>query len=172
MSKMMTIQDIAGFCPESAVWKMMADVSDFILQGGCGFLLKPDTIAVEGEQFLVTNTKNDATKEEMVWALGAVAYYAATGHDVFGGHGWGYQQEHPQVALPVLPKSFRKLTPVIHGCLCYDVSRRIKMEELRQLAQKGLVACAQQIRTKTNDVEESRIRIKGIIEIWPEEMIV
>lgn len=170
MSEKTNIQDIAGFCPENAIWKMLADVSDFLLKEETGYQLSADSIIVDGEQFLVTGTKNSVKKEDMVWTLGALAYYAATGHEVFGGHGRRYQIEHPLVALPVLQKSFQELTPVIHACLCYDVSERIEMGNLRKWAQEGLVACSQRKRAISKSVE-SRMSVKDIVEKWPEEMI-
>lgn len=177
---MMTIRDIAGFCPEEAVWKMMADVSGFLHKEKEGYLLSADTIMVDGEQFLVTGAKNTTTEEEMVWSLGALAYYVATGHDIFGGHGHSYQQEHPQVALPMLQKSFHALTPIIHRCLCANPSDRISMSELELLARKGLATCAQRQRQEIKETEDSaacrkdkRIPQSGSCgnEKWPEKMI-
>lgn len=170
MSNELTLRDIAGFCPEEAIWKMLADVSDFLLKEDCGYQISTDTIAVTGNQFMVTGEKNQASREEMVWTLGATAFYAATGHPVFGGHGYSYQQEHPHVALPVLQKSFQALTPVIHQCLCIDAADRISMEQLRRFAEKGLTACSQRQRVKSDPVKELIKENSHHGEKWPEEM--
>ena len=165
-----TLRDIAGFCPEEAIWKMLADVSDFLLKENCGYQINANTIIVAGNQFVVKGEKSPTPKEEMVWALGAAAYYAATGHAVFGGHGYEYQQEHPHVALPVLQKSFQMLTPVIHQCLCAEKSKRISMESLRQSAEKGLAACSRRQRIKAEPVSEPTRESHHEGEKWPEEM--
>lgn len=170
MNKRMTVRDIAGFCPEEAIWRMLDHVSGFLIKESSGFPLNADTIVVDGEQFMVTGSPDDTTMEDMVWALGATAYYAATGHKVFGGHGRSYQQEHPQVSLPVLPKTFQTLTPVIHRCLCYDTSERISMEELKHLAQEGLDTCSQRQRNKAIQTGNPVKERKNLFDKWPEEM--
>ena len=135
---MMTIHDIAGFCPEEAVWKLLADVSECLLNDGVGNGLSPDTVTIDGNTFMVNGTEEaentfqapehkdgqPSDEKENVWSLGATAYYAATGHVVFGGHGGSYQKEHPLVTLPALPKGMQALTPLMQRCLCYlgDIS--------------------------------------------------
>ena len=182
----MTIRDIAGFCPEDAIWKMMADVSAFLLKDEMEYTLTPDSIMIDGNMFMVTKAR-EALNEfiapeqhneqstgvaQMVWSLGAVAYYAATGHVVFGGHGGSYQKEHPSVALPILPKAFQTLTPVLQRCLCYAPEGRINLKELYESSQKGFVDCDKQQR-KRNAVtaKEQEKVVKNIGEKWPEEMI-
>lgn len=149
---------------------MLADVSGFLLQENGGYQITTDTVVVAGNQFMVTGEKNQTPMEEMVWALGAAAFYAATGHVVFGGHGYSYQQEHPHVALPVLQKSFQSLTPVIHQCLCAEKSKRISMESLRLSAEKGLAACSKRQRIKAEPVSEPTRESHHEGEKWPEEM--
>lgn len=170
MNERMTIRDIAGFCPEEAIWKMLADVSDFLLKDGKGYVLRSDAIAIDGSTFMVEAEQSATTEAEMVWALGAVAYEAVMGHVVFGGHGESYQQQHPHVALPHLPKAFQRLTPIVHQCLCHDEGKRIGLKDLSQQAHKGLETCRQEGRetvptTATSTTTEKRQREK-----WPEEM--
>ena len=188
-SDRMTIRDIAGFCPEEAVWKMIADVSELLLKEGYGNMLTPDSIVVEGYAFMVetggegispsteflapeheSGVKSDEI--QMVWSLGALAYYTATGHIIFGGHGGRYQKAHPSVALPVLPKGLQALTPVLQKCLCFAPDERIKLNDLRELAQQGLKACEKrQRRQSVSATNESNKEVKPIGEKWPEEMI-
>lgn len=183
----MTIRDIAGFCPEEAVWKMMADVSAFMIKESEGCYLNPDSVIIDGEVFMVeagqgriseflapehTDTRKPDEKE-MVWALGAVAYFMATGHVVFGGHGSSYQKDHPSVSLPVLFKGMEKLTAVLQKCLCYKPERRIGIEELNAFSMKALADCRQQQRMKMN-VEghhEQKREVYDLAEKWPEEMV-
>ncbi len=188
----LTLRDIAGFCPEEAVWKMLADVSRFVQKEGTSCTLTPDTIVIDGDSFMVIPSANaestceTTSQKALVWSLGAVAYFTATGHVVFGGHGESYQQEHPSVPLPVLPKDFQALTPVLQKCLCYLPDDRMSMEELMNLSQKGLEACAKRQRTpftssflrpigskrpKTERGGEVSPIGEGMEGAWPEEMI-
>lgn len=181
----MTIRDIAGFCPEEAVWKMMADVSGALLQESQGCVLTPDSIVIDGKMFLVEsghdvsneflapedNGEQQPNVARMVWALGAVAYYTATGHVIFGGHGGSYQKEHPLVPLPVLPKDLQALTPVLHKCLCCLPEHRVSMEALNELSLKGLAACEKQQRRKSaQTANETSKEVIYTGEKWPEEM--
>ena len=184
----MTIRDIAGFCPEEAVWKMITDVSECQLNDGVGNDLSPDSVMVDGNSFMVDripDVENEflapehkdgqhSNEKETVWSLGAIAYYAATGHVVFGGYGSSYQKEHPSVALPVLPKGVQVLTPVLQKCLCYDSNERIGLKDLHDLARKGLEECAKLRRMKTKSIkadEKKENEVKYTGEKWPEEMV-
>ena len=170
---------------------MMADVSEFLLEDGSGCMLSPDTIVVDGESFLVeTDCQPDdkylspeqregekpATPQQ-VWQLGAIAWYMATGHVIFGGHGGSYQRQHPQVALPVLPKAFQQLTPVVQRCLHPSPSRRIGLEELRTAVNNGLAVCSRRQRARFKaDVQCSASNVqRPMFNVqcpkWPEEMI-
>ena len=184
-SDRMTIRDIAGFCPEEAVWKMMTDVCTFLLKENSAYVLNPDTIVVDGNLFLIEEgvdreseflapEQEGASKEDFaqfVWQIGSVAYYVATGHIVFGGRGGTYQREHPHVALPVLPKSYQALTPVIQSCLSFHPAERISLEKLKEKAEKGLTACLQSQREKATQTGMPVKKDKKQKEKWPEDMI-
>ena len=188
MSERMTIRDIAGFCPEEAIWKMIADVSECLLDDGIGNGLSPGSVTVDGSSFMVKrnqDTENEfrapehgdgqqSDEKEEVWSLGAIAYYASTGHVVFGGHGGKYQKEHPLVSLPALPKGLQSLTSLLQKCLCYDPNERIGLKDLNDLARKGLEDCGKQIRKKAMSAKEEEGKgnsVKYTGEKWPEEMI-
>ena len=190
---MMTIHDIAGFCPEEAVWKLLADVSECLLNDGVGNGLSPGVVTIDGNTFMVNGTEEaentfqapehkdgqPSDEKENVWSLGATAYYAATGHVVFGGHGGSYQKEHPLVTLPALPKGMQALTPLMQRCLCYDANERIGLKALNDLARKGFEECGKLGRTfrgkrreeRGERRENSAFPIKEERgEKWPEEM--
>ena len=187
MSSQMTIRDIAGFCPEEAVWKMIADVSECLLKDDIGHGISPNSVLVDGNTFTLNATQHTETEfnapehhesrqpdeKEKVWALGAIAYYASTGHFIFGGHGGRYQKEHPSVPLPALPKGLQSLTQVLQKCLCYDSMERIGLKDLSTLARKALEKCGEQRRKKAKTAQEDRkennFNYTG--EQWPEEMI-
>lgn len=184
----MTIRDIAGFCPEEAIWKMIADVSECLLNDGVGNGLSPDSVIVAGNAFMVNRIQDidneyhapehedgqQPDEKEEVWSLGAIAYYASTGHVVFGGRGGRYQKEHSLVSLPALPKGLQSLTPLLQKCLCFDSNERIGLKDLNDLAQKGLDECGKKRRKKNMSDKEEEKKENGVKytgERWPEEMI-
>lgn len=185
MSKKLTIQDIAGFCPEEAIWKMIADVSTFLIKDDTACYLAPNSIVVDGNSFIVERSETTTSEylapeqlshrqpneKQKVWSLGAVVYYMSTGHTLFGGHGSIYQKEHPSVLLPVLPKGLQALTSILQKCLCYSPEERISLQELHELSQRGLVTCERQHRMSMQTKTEQRKEVKDISEKWPEEMI-
>lgn len=187
MAGIMTIRDIAGFCPEEAIWKMIADVSECLIKDFVDSGLSPEAVLIDGNSFLVNHVQDVANEfmapehksgsncdeKEMVWSLGAVGYYATTGHIAFGGHGGRYQRNRPSVPLPVLPKGLHDLTMVLQKCLCYKPEERIALKELHDLAQKGLLKCRQEMRKKKEPVKDGDIKkeLKYTGEKWPEEMI-
>ena len=186
MNKRMTIRDIAGFCPEIAIWKMMADVSALLSRGDVKYNISPDSVVIDGDMFVIedgTTVLNDFVAPEgikgekpdmkqMVWSLGSVAYFAATGHIIFGGHGSSYQKENPSVPLPVLPKGLQALTTVLHKCICYNPEERVSMLEVNELAQKGLASCKKQQRVISDVIKKEKEKeVKSIGEKWPEKMV-
>jgi hypothetical protein len=185
MAEIMTIRDIAGFCPEEAIWKMIVDVSECLLNDGVGNTLSPDSVIVDGNSFMVIriqDIENEfhapehkdgqlSDEKEEVWSLGAIAYYASTGHIVFGGHGGKYQKEHPLVPLPALPKGLQCLTPLLQKCLCYASNERIGLNDLNDLAREGLKECAKQRRNKNMSAKKKENGVNYTGEKWPEEMI-
>ena len=186
MSRKTTIRDIAGFCPEEAIWKMMFDVSGLLLQKDTDYVLTPDSVVIDGQMFIVESNhesiieflapeQNPGFKTDSkgkVWSLGAIAYYVATGHIVFGGYGGCYQKEHSSAPLPILPKGLQDLTAVLHQCLCYNPEERINIKELNELSQKGLFNC-EQLQRQSSVQEERVIKFnkKQHGEKWPEKMI-
>jgi len=186
MNERMTISDIAGFCPEEAIWKMLGDVGRFLTNDGQVYALCPDAVIIDGDAFLVErceyageeyrapeqHASQQADKESMVWTLGAITYYMATGHMVFGGHGGAYQHLHPTVPLPVMPKAMQALTEVLHRCLTYHPSERIELKALTEWAERERAACVTRRReTEENNIRRPSVRSTDQMENWPEEMI-
>ena len=186
MNKIITIRDIAGLCPEEAVWKMMADVSAILNKDEADYYLTPDAIIVDGSTFIVeSNHKTESEylapeqhesqqsgKQQIIWSLGAIAYYMVTGHIIFGGHGGCYQKNHPSVPLPVLPKGKHTLTDVLHKCICCNPERRITLDELSALTLKGFTTLKKrQCKTLNRPHKEIETVIKNSGDKWPEEMI-
>lgn len=181
----MTIKDIAGFCPEEAIWKMMADVSSFLLKDCNVYTLTPDTIVIDGNTFMIEPCLDVDSEflapeqcglqspagEQMIWSLGAVIYYMATGHIIFGGHGGKYQREHPAVSLPIMPKSLQALTPIVHKCVDVCPSKRISLEKLNVYARNGLEICSKRQREKQDSSKAKPAYNEKQGEKWPEKMM-
>lgn len=187
MSKKMTVNDIAGFCPEEAVWKMIADVSAWLMEEKSDCKLTPKSIVVAGDAFIVETgcetldeflapeqmNSDFANEKQSVWTLGAVAYYAATGHIIFGGHGGRYQAQHPSVSLPILQKGLLQLTYVLQKCLCCNPLDRVTLSELHSMSINGLQKCRAQKREKTTaSIKTNQSEITEQLGYnWPEKMI-
>lgn len=184
-NKIIMIRDIAGFCPEEAVWKMIADISMFLMNNKSVRFLSPESIIVDGNTFIIA-INNDVDvdflapehdgnqtvdEKQLVWTLAALAYYMALGHIIFGGHGGKYQKNHPLVSLPVMPKDYKLLTPVMHKCLCSQPDERIGLNELHNLALKGLACCEKQERVIKVEGDTTVNDVKYIGDKWPEEMM-
>ena len=186
MSKKLTIHDIAGFCPEEAIWKMLKDVSTFLIKDDNSCFLSPNSIVIDGKSFIVdscTEIRNDylapeqnvnqiPNSEQMVWSIGSVAFYMATGHDIFGGFGSSYQKEHPMVSLPVLPKGLQELNFVLQKCLCYAPDERLSIIELNRVSIKGLESCEKRQSKQIGVSKDIPLKeIQNVDDKWPEEMI-
>lgn len=184
MSNITNLNDIAGYCPEEAIWKFLVDMSTTLIEENRFYKLCPRNILVDGESFLLVSNQEQETEfvapdqkidakpshEQMVWTIGALIYYLSTGRIIYGGHGGRYQREHPQAPLPTLPKAHLSLTPVMQNCLCTKPSNRISIKELNGIAQKGIINCLHSQREKRFvDTNNNYINITKV-EIWPEKM--
>ena len=178
----MRLNYIVGYCPEVAIWKMLADISRVAQEKRCA--LSPSSIIVDGNAFLLANdasaspefqapehTDNSTlTEAQMVWTLGSIAYYMSSGHIIFGGKGGAYQREHPSVALPVLQKAHLALTPVLQRCLCADPSTRITLKDLERMATQNVKACECRERESAPSSIREEDKSYGLSDNWPENM--
>jgi serine/threonine protein kinase len=185
MNEKITIRDIAGFCPEEAVWKMISDVSSFYITDKTFCPITPDSVAIDGNVFIVEpktepisefqapelSEKQKPGEKQIIWEIGATAFYMTTGHVIFGGHGSGYQKAHPAVQLPVLPKGLSNLTSLLHKCICFNPDDRITLKELNSLSCEGIALCEKRQRKQSETMSEKQKTIKGTVDKWPEEMI-
>lgn len=184
MSERITISDIAGFCPEEAVWKLLADVSQAAIEGAT-CTLTPSSVVCDGDSFIIEKSQDAGGfsapevqehtavgEAQMVWSLGALAYFSATGRQLFGGRGSAYQREHPSVALPGMPKGFQRTASLVRACLDFNPEKRPCMKDICEHAQKGQDSC------KTQDFEHKGTKpfnLKSpsdtLGDKWPEKMI-
>lgn len=182
-----TLNDIAGFCPEEAVWKMLSDLCRIAEAGAEATLPKlcPARILVDGKTFLIDDTEAyderfDAPEltgkggkvgaTELVWSLGALTYYASTKQIIFGGRGGSYQREFPHVALPSLQKMHQGLTPLMKQCLCSDPGSRISLEALSAHARSGYEECLLRQREQLQGPMPKPDMPTAPASAWPETM--
>lgn len=184
MNKPITLTDIAGYCTEDAIWKMVIDLGQSIKDNNhCP--LSPDEIIIDGTSFLTGEKSSEQLHmlapeysndkpygpSQQVWTLGALIYYASSGRTLFGGHGGAYQKEHPNVSLPSLRKSHGALTDLMQQCLKHDPSSRIGIDKLIDEARKGLDNCRMTQRSPRQTAEDTLPPSdKQKRESWPEEM--
>lgn len=182
----MDIRAIAGFCPEKAVWQMLADVSSELTARDTmeGIYVSPGRITVARDTFLLEKDgekdeafmapeisgDNPCTMEAAVWSLGAAAYFMSTGHDVFGGNGGRFQRERPDAPLPAMPKAHGALTPLVRRCLCHDPSVRPGIHQVRREALAGLEECARRVRPTAKRRAQTSLLSQDSSSEWPEEM--
>lgn len=185
MNKRITLRDIAGYCPEEAIWRMAVDLGQSIKDNNqCP--ASPDEVIVDGLSFLIgektdeqpefmppeSSDKAPSGQPQQVWTLGALIYHASSGRTLFGGHGGAYQKTHPNVLLPSLQKSHQSLTALMQQCLQYDPSSRISIGKLVDEARKGLENCRKTTRCRSKAAQEAAPESdKQRKENWPEEMI-
>lgn len=186
---MNTLSSIAGFCNEKALWKLLVDlISEQMGNNPPKWIIPtPTTVLVDGDDFrFETNGLQEMTSEfyppegimnygesGFVWSLGALVCYTSSGHYVFGGRGGSYQRSRPDVELPSLRKEHSSLTPIVRRCLCYAPSQRVSLDELRDLAVKGLKSNTQMNRVKlSKESGVSKESSEYTDSIWPEEMVV
>ena len=185
MNKRITLRDIAGYCPEEAIWRMTIDLGQCI-KGNTQCPKSPDEVVIDGLSFLIGD-KTDVQPEFMapeysnnthygqpqqVWTLGALIYHASSGRTLFGSYGGAYQKTHPNVLLPSLQKKHQSLTALMQKCLQHDPSSRIIIGKLIDEALKGLENCRKTTRSHCEAAQEAASKgDKQRKENWPEEMI-
>lgn len=179
----LTLNSIAGYCIEEALWKFLADIASEILEKNSVLEgIDPNMVVVENEDFHLDGENNaipsfcapeqEASEAAMVWSLGALLCYASSGHLIFGGRGSLYQRKYPSVKLPVLQKKHSSLTPLVQHCLVYSPEKRISLSELVIEARSGLELCKKRVRCKSNIAANTeRPATSSLDERWPEEMI-
>lgn len=179
------LRHIAGYCPEEAIWKMIIDLCDSVSGQTDMPLLSPESIVVDADSFLVDIRQTEMseflppecqgnnfsfTSQQFVWSIGACVYFASSGRTLFGGHGGSYQRSYPRVALPVLQKKHRALTPVVQRCLPSEPSARISLQELLEISKKERARCLNTQRQRIAPQITTPAPRRQDSDSWPDEM--
>ncbi len=183
-----TLQDIAGYATERMVWQMMLNLCDGLAQNKHKVIV-PHSISIVGSDFLLVDYGSSETEKnkafaapEMfgkmseslseksdVWTLGALAFFAITGTDVFEGKGGETQTEKTDVPRISSAHAGNELSTLIRQCLSFLPADRPTIEDIRYQAQESLAKPTPLRKRLTNHGGKSYAT--SLIKFWPEEMV-
>lgn len=182
-----TLKEIAGYTTESAVWRMLLNLTeegvDASLHG-----IDPVDIVVAGDKFCIEapgssgengnafcapesfNREGNATTEAAtVWTLGALAFYAITGVAVFEGKGGCTQKSATEVPRISSAHASNGLSTLVLRCLSYNAADRPGIDVIRSEARKALAVPATPRRRLT--ASSGRAYTTSLVKFWPDEML-
>ena len=185
--KEITLSDIAGYATERTVWQMMLDLSRLCDSGRLSNI-GSKAVIISGSNFHLQNTKvsdstsgrafsapesfsngTDKSKASGIWTLGALAFYAITGMNVFEGKGGETQTEDTEIPRLSSAHASRGLSDLIRRCLSYSPQERPAKEEIEQTAQSALAQPVQPRRKLSSQAGKNYG--SSLIRFWPEEMV-
>lgn len=186
MTRTITLSDIAGYATERTVWQMMLDLFRLCDSGKLNEI-GPRSVIVTGSNFQLRNTSvlddrsgrafsapeyfSNATGQNEVsdvWTLGALAFYAITGMNVFEGKGGETQTKDTEIPRLSSAHASRGLSDLIRRCLNYSPQDRPTKEEIEQQARTALAQPALPCKRLSSQTGKSYGR--SLIKFWPEEM--
>ena len=187
MTRTITLSDIAGYATERAVWQMILDLSE-ICDSSKLNNIGSKAIIIAGSNFKLQNTEvsddtngrafsapeyfgngTDKSKESGIWTLGALAFYAITGMNVFEGKGGETQTKDTEIPRLSSAHASRGLSDLIRRCLSYSPQERPTKEEIEQKAQSALSQPV--LPRKRLSSQAGKSYGSSLIEFWPEEMM-
>lgn len=134
---MITLDDIAGYCTEKAIWTLLKDIAVHLQAHGPAMITAHDVTLVD-DNIRIVGHPEPCDESQAVWHLGAMASYLSSGHHVFGGKGPAYQAKHSSAPLPVLRREHSALTPTVQDCLRPQPKQRISLHDIIQRADSAL----------------------------------
>lgn len=190
MKKDITLKDIAGYTTERTVWQLMLNLTDHCGKGNLQ-KVSPASITVDGAGFVVRECmgaevgmtfaapevfRSNAAGETAaypsatdVWTMGALAFYAITGMDVFEGKGGETQTKDTAISRISSAHATPELSTLISQCLRFLPEGRPSLTEIQQQAMKALSAPAIPRKRLTSQTGKSYAR--SLVKFWPEEMV-
>lgn len=188
MKKEIRLCDIAGYATERTVWRMILSLSRCLDSARLGSVT-PQTITIADEDFLLKETKisNESNsrafsapetfstsakgrlEESCIWTIGALAFNAITGTDVFEGKGGESQTIQTEIPRLSSTHASQELSMLIRQCLCYTPQNRPTKDELVRQAQSALAQPIVPRKKLTNQAGKSYK--SSLIKFWPEGMI-
>lgn len=192
MEKELTLKDIAGYVTEKAIWQMMLNLSANWRHGDlCG--LTPDDIHVKNEELSLYSDCLDKDKNKTfglfdapemfrdhainfdqekaeVWTLGALAFYALMGMNVFEGKGGKTQTCDTEVPRISSAHASGSLSALVFRCLNFSPTFRPSMDEVYAIAKKEMMVFPS-VPPKKLINTSGKGYITSLVKFWPEEMI-
>ena len=187
MTRTITLNDIAGYATERAVWQMMFDLSG-VCDSGKLNNIRSRTVIIKDSNFQLQNTEvsdnnndkafsapesfsNDAGQNEAscIWTIGALSFYAITGMNVFEGKGGETQTKDTKIPRLSSAHASIELSELIRRCLSYSPQERPTKEEIEQKAKSALVQPV--LPRKRLSSQAGKSYGSSLIKFWPEEMV-
>lgn len=167
---MIGLEEIAGYMTEETTLELL----DFLSKNEGEDVLKrisPSDIGIMNDEFCLLNKTQQTSRvdeSDYVWHVGALAFYALMGVQVFGGQ--GAEKQTSEMEVPYIGSSHcsSSLGHLIHQCLLFDSSQRPKLEEIREfvLRHKGLEHSPK----KKMVTGKGKAYSESLVSFWPEEM--
>lgn len=185
------LDDIGGLLTERSVWKMLGDLSretltasvmdarnvsigkdgTFSLADGNKPLGKASGDKPSDKAFLAPEAQGGEENEAArVWSLGALAFYALMGVNVFEGKGGESQTAATEVPRIGSVHAGYELDSLIYRSLSYDPSARPSMADIHDAAEKALQQTPKPRKKLTGSAGNSYRA--SLVSFWPEEMAV
>lgn len=188
MKKDIRLSHIAGYVTEKAVWQLLQDLSGYCRNGElCGVTVSD--VVVSGSVFSIDkhsapsdkaagsfsapesfqDATNAKAESSCIWTLGALAFYAITGIDVFEGKGGATQTQSTNVPRIGSAYASEQLSALIRQCLSYSPSDRPSSEHIVRVAKEAIEKPASPRKRLVS--KNGRSYITSIVKFWPEEMV-
>ena len=188
MKKDIMLSHIAGYVTEKAVWQLFQDLSGYCRNGElCGVTVSD--IVVSGSVFSIDKhsapsdkaagsfsapesfqgATNAKAEPSCIWTLGALAFYAITGIDVFEGKGGATQTQSTNVPRIGSAYASEQLSALIRQCLSYSPSDRPSSDDIVRVAKEAIEKPASPRKRLVS--KNGRSYISSIVKFWPEEMV-
>lgn len=169
---MICLTEIAGYMTEEATWELL----DFLSKKeGNGVLqrMSPRDVGIMNDEFCLLDKEKQASRvdeADYVWHIGALAFYALMGVQIFGGQ--GAEKQTGEMEVPYVGSSHcsSSLSQLIHQCLLFESSQRPKLAEIREYVLKNkCIKCSPKKKMVTS---KGKIYRDSLVSFWPEEMTV
>ena len=182
MKKELTLNDIAGNTTERTVWQLLLSLA------GCGngelSGVSPQRVVITENTFLLKAGQETSSafaapetfagggtpqESSEVWSIGALAFYASTGTNVFEGKGGETQTAETRIPRISSTHAGRDLSTLIWRCLSFSPNDRPTKSEIVHQAEEALHRPAVSRKRLTGMAGKSYER--SLVTFWPEEMV-
>ncbi|MBR0045478.1 MAG: hypothetical protein IJP75_01110 [Bacteroidaceae bacterium] len=187
MKREITLKDVAGHATERTIWQLLLNLAADCGQGKMQDV-QPQTLVVQGAHFVRKDSATgiatspaftapevfatgaaSANEASDIWTLGALAFYAITGTDVFEGKGGATQTEKTHIPRISSAHASKRLSALLCQCLSYAPKDRPTPHDVQQLAQEALATPV--VPRKRLASHTGKTYTTSLVKFWPEEMV-